>query len=159
MSLFRDSYITNVDCEYITLARLASFVRSLDWLGVVDLYGALALLSAEGSVKFYARSAAVVNDLDFKTLATLGVTNFIEATDRSEEEIVDSLVKSLVQDKPRLPVDLLRLQRPIIVSNQGGRLSITFRVNNRNRVVWESGSYSLSRVVERGFRLDGLIFR
>nr|QYA74549.1 hypothetical protein [Grapevine virus F] len=159
MSLFRDSYITNVECEYITLARLASFVRSLDWLGVVDLYGALALLSAEGSVKFYARSAAVVNDLDFKTLATLGVTNFIEATDRSEEEIVDSLVKSLVQDKPRLPVDLLRLQRPIIVSNQGGRLSITFRVNNRNRVVWESGSYSLSRVVERGFRLDGLIFR
>nr|QYA74554.1 hypothetical protein [Grapevine virus F] len=159
MSLFRDSYITNVDCEYITLARLASFVRSLDWLGVVDLYGALALLSAEGSVKFYARSAAVVNDLDFKTLATLGVTNFIEATDRSEEEIVDSLVRSLVQDKPRLPVDLLRLQRPIIVSNQGGRLSITFRVNNKNRVVWESGSYSLSRVVERGFRLDGLIFR
>nr|UGS43947.1 hypothetical protein [Grapevine virus F] len=159
MSLFRDSYISSVDCEYITLEKLSSFVRSLDWLGVVDLAEALALLSAEGSVKFYARSAAVANDLDFRTLATLGVTNFIKVTDRDEEAIVDSLAKSLVLDRPRLPIDLLRLQRPILVSNQGGRLSITLRINNRNRVIWESGFYSLSRVVERGFRLDGLIFR
>nr|BCT87089.1 hypothetical protein [Grapevine virus F] len=159
MSLFRVTYGRGVGCDHITLDKLDSFVRSLHWLGVEDLYGALALLSTEGNLKFYVRSAAVVNDLDYRTLATLGVTNFLEVTDRSEEEIVESLVRSLLLDRPRLPIDLLKLERPIVVCNQGGRLSVTFRVNNRAKVVWESGNYSLSRVIERGFRLDGLLFR
>nr|QHI43180.1 hypothetical protein [Grapevine virus F]UGS43957.1 hypothetical protein [Grapevine virus F] len=159
MSLFRVPYSSSIDCKHITLDKLHSFVLSLDWLGVEDLYGALALLSAEGGHKFYARAAAVVNDLDYRTLITLGVTNFLEITDRSEEEIVDCLVKSLTNDRPRLPIDLHKLGRPIVVSKEGGRLSVTFRVNNKVRVAWESGSYNLSRVIERGFRVDGLIFR
>nr|WVH15869.1 p18 [Allamanda chlorotic virus B] len=146
----------------LPINKLNTLRSALVGSGFVSIYSALREVHSQkiglsGTRAFEVLSAFARIGFVRGQVEQLGTTLFIRNTGRGPRIIAEDLLWALSSDSTLLPVDFSRLDRPVVVSVDGGRLCCAYKDNNRVERVYQSGSLSLAAVRARFGATNGLL--